>query len=65
LDSQVCNYNRPDGSEIKFGEYDWAISENPLYPDVYGELYFWGTVMNGAEGSDTNPSGVQGICPEG
>ena len=31
----------------------------------YGYLYNWPAVMNGAAGSETNPSGVQGICPNG
>ncbi len=31
----------------------------------YGGLYDWNTVMNGAGSSNTNPSGVQGICPNG
>ena len=32
---------------------------------VYGLLYNWAAVMNGASSSNTNPSGVQGICPDG
>jgi uncharacterized protein (TIGR02145 family) len=32
---------------------------------LYGGLYSWFTVMNGAPGSNNNPSGVQGICPTG
>jgi uncharacterized protein (TIGR02145 family) len=32
---------------------------------VYGLLYTWAAVMNGAAGSDSNPSGVQGVCPTG
>ena len=31
----------------------------------YGYLYNFRAVMNGAQGSETNPSGVQGICPQG
>ena len=31
----------------------------------YGYLYNFRAVMNGAHGSETNPSGVQGICPQG
>ncbi|RLD57841.1 MAG: hypothetical protein DRJ05_09050 [Bacteroidetes bacterium] len=33
--------------------------------EQYGGLYSWYTLMNGAESSNTNPSGVQGICPDG
>lgn len=32
---------------------------------TYGLVYNWPAVMNGANGSDTNPSGVQGVCPNG
>ena len=32
---------------------------------VYGYLYNWPAVMHGASSSDANPSGVQGICPNG
>lgn len=32
---------------------------------TYGVLYNWPAAMNGAESSDANPSGVQGICPDG
>ena len=31
----------------------------------YGYLYNWSAVMHGASGSESNPSGVQGICPNG
>lgn len=30
-----------------------------------GVLYNWPAAMNGAESSKENPSGVQGVCPEG
>jgi uncharacterized protein (TIGR02145 family) len=41
----------------------WVNSSNPS--TTYGRLYDWGTVMNGASTSSSNPSGVQGICPSG
>lgn len=31
----------------------------------YGALYTWAASMNGAEGSEQNPSNVQGVCPDG
>jgi uncharacterized protein (TIGR02145 family) len=39
-------------------------NDNSLLP-IYGRLYDWNTVMNGASASSLNPSGVTGICPEG
>ena len=32
---------------------------------TYGVLYNWSAAMAGATSSNSNPSGVQGICPEG
>lgn len=32
---------------------------------TYGVLYNWPAAMNGASSSNSNPSGVQGICPDG
>jgi uncharacterized protein (TIGR02145 family) len=33
--------------------------------DLYGGLYTWAAAMNGAAGSTANPSGIQGVCPDG
>jgi len=33
--------------------------------DAYGALYTWAGAMNGASSSSSNPSGVQGVCPDG
>lgn len=33
--------------------------------DIYGGLYNWYEIMNYAPSSNTNPSGVQGVCPTG
>ncbi len=51
----VYNYNDTDVAAAK------ATSEYA----TYGVLYNWPAAMNGAESSGENPSGVQGICPEG
>jgi uncharacterized protein (TIGR02145 family) len=57
-DSPVCyvyGYN-----DISVGD---AINEDNY--KVYGVLYNWPAAMNGGVSSDLNPSGVQGICPDG
>lgn len=36
---------------------------NNMY--AYGALYTWAAASNGSEGSDLNPSGIQGVCPTG
>ena len=33
--------------------------------ETYGYLYNWPAAMKGAASTDTNPSGVQGVCPAG
>jgi len=35
------------------------------YINIYGAMYTWAGAMNGMTGSDLNPSGVQGACPDG
>ncbi|MDD2324008.1 MAG: hypothetical protein GX808_05735 [Syntrophomonadaceae bacterium] len=32
---------------------------------IYGVLYNWPAAMNGVASSDTDPSGIQGVCPDG
>ena len=46
-------------------KYWFVYEDNPAYKDTYGLLYAWAAAMNGAAGSDGNPSGVQGVCPAG
>ncbi|MBO4614690.1 MAG: hypothetical protein J5709_06200 [Bacteroidales bacterium] len=53
-------------------EYDTIGSPRRYYPngsqsavEEKGYLYNWKAAMNGAEASDENPSGVQGVCPDG
>jgi len=45
--------------------YRYNPNNNAKNVPAYGYLYNWPAVMNGASGSTGNPSGVQGICPEG
>jgi uncharacterized protein (TIGR02145 family) len=47
--------------EKAYGFYD----DNDTYGETYGALYTWAGAMNGAPSSYLNPSGVQGVCPEG
>jgi uncharacterized protein (TIGR02145 family) len=73
---KVTHY--PDGSQIQkvedqvtwfnFGldnqAYCWFdnITANGF---TYGALYTWPAAMHGSGSSDTNPSVVQGVCPDG
>ncbi len=46
--------------------YTPTTDEEPGYDvAIYGRLYDWDAVMQGAASSETTPSNVQGICPDG
>lgn len=49
------------GNTIKY-YYDYDTITNT---QIYGKLYNWHAVMNGASSTNAVPSGVQGICPWG
>ncbi|MCX6280078.1 MAG: T9SS type A sorting domain-containing protein [Bacteroidetes bacterium] len=51
----------PDGTAAAY--YDYNLDPNNSL--IYGRLYAWSPAMNGAASSNTNPSNVQGICPNG
>ena len=51
----VYGYNGTDVSEA-------TATENY---NTYGVLYNWNAAMAGGTTSNTNPSGVQGVCPDG
>jgi len=40
-----------------------TYEDNENYATIYGRLYSWGAAINGLDGSNTNPSGIQGVCP--
>lgn len=43
----------------------YSYNNNSSNDNIYGKFYTWNAIMNGAEGNNNNPSGVQGICPNG
>jgi len=51
------NYVSPDSS--------WCYDDLNSNCDTYGRLYTWDVAMGGAAKSNKNPSGIQGICPNG
>lgn len=51
----VLDYNGTNATEAK-------ATENY---NLYGVLYNWPAAINGATESNSNPSGVQGVCPAG
>lgn len=61
-----------DGTSIALGTSYGVSAPARYYPNhdsahvsIYGYLYNWAAVMNGAASSAANPSGVHGICPSG
>ena len=60
-----------DGTEIPVGGLGLAnqTGARRYAPDnnlnTYGYLYNWDAAMNGNASSSANPSGVQGVCPDG
>lgn len=62
----------PNGEAIPDGGQSYSYTQAYRYtPDgnadvaTYGYLYNWLAAMHGASSSSSNPSGVQGICPDG
>ena len=61
-----------DGIDLPLGPYGSQSEPYRYYPNndetivpTYGYLYNWTAVMHGASSSNANPSGVQGVCPNG
>jgi uncharacterized protein (TIGR02145 family) len=59
--SNLNTTRNADGDQIT----RYCYNNDPDYCEMYGGLYNWNTLMNGASSSGSNPSGVQGICPAG
>ena len=45
--------------------YWYYPDDNSANKDIYGLLYNWKASMRNSASSSSNPSGVQGVCPEG
>lgn len=61
-----------DGTNIALGtdtsssiSYRYYPANNSTNVSTYGYLYNWKAVMRNSSSSAANPSGVQGICPDG
>ena len=73
---KVTHY--PDSTEIPFFQnfenweqlnysddvYCW-YDNDPSIKDSHGAIYTWAASMNGELSSNSIPSGIQGVCPEG
>ena len=56
----------PLGTTTSYDDaYRYYPNNNSANVSTYGYLYNWPAVMKGSASSSANPSGVQGICPDG
>jgi uncharacterized protein (TIGR02145 family) len=55
------NWDITGPSDRAYSWYDY----NETNKNIYGALYSWAAAMKNENGSDLNPSGVQGVCPVG
>jgi uncharacterized protein (TIGR02145 family) len=46
-------------------QYYFWYDDSAAYAETYGALYTWAAAMRGDTSSNTNPSNVQGVCPNG
>jgi len=60
------NLNVTDGNEDQTCTFTrYCYDNNSANCDIYGGLYQWADIMCGEASSNSEPSGVQGICPNG
>jgi uncharacterized protein (TIGR02145 family) len=57
--AENLNYDVPDNTT------DVCYDNDPANCTKYGRLYNWATAMDNSASSNTVPSGVQGVCPQG
>ena len=72
MQSNLRTTHYADGTAIELGSEANSKKAYRYYPNdeqknvpKYGYLYNWTAAMHGAHSSETNPSGIQGICPNG
>lgn len=61
MQDNLTSKHYSDGTTAVYYDYD----HDPDNSLIYGRLYAWSSAMNGAASSNTNPSNVQGVCPNG
>lgn len=61
--------NVPDNTDWANLNTNYGLSyynnDSASYSQTYGAYYTWETAMYGEASSTSNPSGVQGVCPDG
>ncbi len=62
LKENLRSLHYADGTPI---DSVWVYDDNESNAVTWGRLYSWDAAMHGAASSNGNPSGVQGVCPDG
>ena len=62
LKENLRSLHYADGTPI---DSVFVYDDNENNAAIWGRLYSWDAAMNGAGSSNGNPSGVQGVCPDG
>ncbi len=62
-DLDGCHFIRNKGNYTS--KYYFWLYEDKQNKNKTGAFYTWAAVMNGAPGSNLNPSNIQGVCPTG
>lgn len=63
--SQEGSYTEPRYYASNYWGNDVEEAKATENYQIYGTLYNWVAAMDGSVGSSANPSGVQGVCPDG
>jgi uncharacterized protein (TIGR02145 family) len=59
------SHTEPQYNVIGYEGLDVSEARTTKYYKTYGVLYNWPAALDGATESNSNPSGVQGVCPSG
>jgi uncharacterized protein (TIGR02145 family) len=62
LKENLRSLHYADGTAI---DSVWTYDNNESNAGTWGRLYNWEAAMHGASSSNSDPSGVQGVCPDG
>ncbi|MEI6409464.1 MAG: FISUMP domain-containing protein [Bacteroidota bacterium] len=57
--TENLRYDEPNAGD------DTPYADNSIYLNDYGRYYKWQTLMDGSPASNSNPSNVKGLCPNG
>ncbi|MBQ7489410.1 MAG: hypothetical protein IJT51_02690 [Bacteroidales bacterium] len=65
MKSNLRTTHYADGSSVQYASFYYACHYDNLSASSYGYQYSGSAAMKNAASSNANPSGVQGVCPNG